>query len=802
MIFQLFFVLLFCVSSIGAQTILDTHLKDGLGVRGMTMGNAFTALGEGPGGAYYNPAGVALKGSQYSYENYDVQHANTKSFQAFHLYRSPIAYSNSSRKNLNDDAINLNAFTFARAGKKGLDWGITYKSVSSKVDDVTSTGWSSDLGLLLRLFPFMNVGVTGRDLFKKNVAVPTTYTAGLALFSPKRNLIFTSDLVYSEYNKKGEYNGHYGAEYHVSSGLVLRGGWYNERYTGSVNVVFPYLEFEYGVIRPANSSEEPQHVLSAKFGRGVDAYKRRRRYSLFKRDSFAKFAIGGSLIPGKSEVSLFGGYKIGTNDLLPLIHEAGQDKQCEGFIIRIGQLSSGLSGVGLIQEIRNELVRAKAKGKKVVVYLDGWATLNEYYLASVADKIMLPELGSISHLGLKVHVKKTKRMLENFGLQPMTITSGAQKASLSPTTAGLSAYQRSQVENLVSELYHQVVSDIRNSRNLDWEKVSTLFDGRLISAREAKAHGLVDELGYWRDINGAAAPSGNMTVNTHSLADYGPATQHKSLMGAFNRIVVMEVDGVITMGNNRSNILFGGKSTGARDIERVVNAIRRDFTVKGVILRVNSPGGSVLASDQIYTAIKRLKSAGKLVYVSMGNIAASGGYYVSMPADKIIANPGTLTGSIGVVSAFLNREELDRFLGIDHETIKTGKHMDAYATYKGMTDEEKALYQRHQDRFYYEFVDLVVDERNLTRSEVFDVAQGQVFTGNQAKRLKIIDEVGGLYDVVEEMSKELDIDYPEITYVRPRSRFSLPGIGGGGFLKYFGKLSELRSKTNNPDLIL
>ena len=466
---------------------------------------------------------------------------------------------------------------------------------------------------------------------------------------------------------------------------------------------------------------------------------------------------------------------MGSNDLLAAVNEAATTDSVKGFIVRIGQMNASLGSISLVQELRSELERARKNGKQVIVYIENWATLPEYYLASVADKVIMPELGTISHLGVELEVKKSQRFMEKFGFQQNVIASGAYKGSLNGSTAGLTEDDRIVLNEVIHSLHQQVVSDIRSNRNLNWEKVGPIFDGRLISAFDAKSLGLVDELGYWesakKQVEVALETSKNVRIEP--LAAYVDPPRFGSIFSPFNRIAVVEVDGNIDQGPNAQDAFVGGKITGSDHIEQVLDVVRRDFTIKGVLIRVNSFGGSLLASDQIYTAIERLKDSGKRVYTSMGNVATSGGYYVAVNSHKIYANPTTLTGSIGVISVFPNQAGLNEWLGFDVESIKTGEYMDMLSPNKKMTAQEKDMLTRFQKEKYTHFVTKVSENRNLTPDEASDVAQGQVFTGEQAKELKLVDELGNYFDAVSALAQDVGIEgRPEVVVYRPQPQMT------------------------------
>ncbi|MGE4169492.1 MAG: signal peptide peptidase SppA [Candidatus Margulisiibacteriota bacterium] len=756
----------FITSTLQAQTLVYDTLKSGGGIRAYGMGGAYTAVAENGEGVFYNPAGYALPGLFYKTDNGDYQANRYASFTSSQLVFAPFEYASWRKEDKTGSSVQVSAIGFGRQGSKGVDWGITYKSINEAYPGAQNTGWSSDFGLLVHFNRYMNLGFTAKDVFKQNVAVPTTFTGGVALFNPDQDFTLTADLIYDKKEGQAAALGRVGAEYAISDGLTIRGGMLEQQLTGGLSIQLPFVEVNYAVVSASDQNPTSMHMLGFKIGRGGTRPLPRRQYTLFKSKAYAEFALGGNVTEGKSEISLMGGEKIGTNDLVYLIHQAANDPTCEGFVVRIGSLPNTIASVGMVQDIREELAKSKANGKKVIMYLDDWSMLPEYYLASVADKIVMPELGVISHLGLALELVKTKTFLNNFGIEPVVIANGAYKDNLLGTTAPLSASQRIVWENVVNSLYSQVLFDIKDARHLDWKKTADIFDGRLISAREALSKGLVDKLGFYDDAL-ALVSSENEKPKVAQLAEFDNTDRQTFLFPSFNKIAVVEIDGMINLGQNETNFLYGGKGTGSDEISAITDRIKDDPTIKGVILRVNSPGGSVLASDHIYTAIQKLKKSGKMVYTSMGHLAASGGYYVSMNSDKIVANPGTLTGSIGVISMFQTIEGLHHLLGIDRDVIKTGKYMDLFSPNKTFTADEIGMIKKLQTLQYTGFTRKVSQNRSLTDKEVADVAQGQLFTGKQALDLKLVDKLGNFYDAVDDLAKATKIKgEPELVFFR------------------------------------
>ncbi|MFC1751907.1 signal peptide peptidase SppA [Thermoproteota archaeon] len=770
-------------SLIYAEDLLYDTLKSGMGVRALSMGGAYTALAEDGPALHYNPAGLSKPGGSYRYEYLDYKTTNYDEFGVHFVYASPFGLSNFHKYNKTGDTVDGTTFGFGYRGRKAIDWGLNYKTMQYKTAAKDYNGWSTDLGLLLHVMPGFDLGVTGHDIFKHNLPIPATVTTGFALSLFERTFILCGDVDYERINDNSHFITRFGVEYNITEGLTFRAGVFKDRLTGGAGLSLPFVKVDYGMIMPTDG-KGTQYLLSFTFGKGVIPPKPYQDRSIFKPKTFAEIQIDKDLVEGKSNYSLFDGAKMGTNDLLRMIHTAGNEPSCAGFLLKIGPVSASLSSVGLMQELRAELLKSKKKGKHIIAYIENWASLPEYYLASAADTIIIPELGTISHLGLELEIVKTKTFLNNFGIGTHVISSGAYKGILTPTSEELTEMDRAVLEDLIHDLYHQVLFDIKENRALIWAQVSQVFDGRLISASDALEKGLVDRLGYWSDAQdlakGNTSSTGNASEDMPPAANvlhkrdivpitaYDPPSLRPSLFGPFNLIAVIEIDGVIQE-NQKKSIFFTSKDTGADEIDEIAELLKDDYRIKGVILRINSPGGSLLASDRIYSAVEKLRKSGKTVYASMGNLAASGGYYVAMNADRIIANPGTLTGSIGVISFLQDYEKLHQILGIKTEIIKTGRYMDLFSSTKGLSDEELDLLNDFQAQKHQIFIQKLRESRNLSQEEAQDVAQGQILTGSQAKKLHLVDELGNFYDTVDLLAKSVNIQDPEIVFIRPKS---------------------------------
>ena len=745
--------------------------KHHMSVKSFGMANAYTAFAEGEAATLLNPAALSYPGASYSFQYLDYDQVDYPLYQAHYYYNKPFGFSSVIKEDFQGNKLTMNTLGFGVFSQNGVSWGLNYKSIIGNVDAQAVKGWSSDLGILVRLYPGLNLGFLVQDIYAKNLDLNTTLKGSVAGFFNNNLVAWALDFTYD--NQPSQVvTTRFGTEFLLSNSLVLRSGISQTSIFSGASLQLPFLNLDFGIKNDLKDSQGNYYSTSFKLGRGSDLTRFRKRYAMFKREAYAEMAIGGNVQQGKSELSLLGGYKIGSNDLLKLIHHANQDSSCRGYIVRIGNFRSSLTDLGLVQEIRDELLKSQKIGKKIIVYLEGSVGLSEYYLASLADIVIMPPLGTISQFGIDLEVRKATDFFRKLGINTTVFTSGKHKASTDLFSDSLTELDREHLNNLITDLFQDVKGQILESRSSIGDAIEIISDGSMITAKQAKDLGLVDRLAYWPDVY-SIVDDYDFKLEKLNLVDFMVLNQ-SSVFNFFNRIAVIEIDGSIMNGNNSSNFIFGGISTGADDFDKLVDQVSEDKNFRGVILRVNSPGGSVLASDRIYSAIERLKESGKTVYTSMGSIATSGGYYVAANSDKIYANASSITGSIGVMSSFRSFSKLGDELGVQHDSIKTGKFMDMYSSLNELDETEKNLIKNFQDTFYQEFVYKVKYNRQLTDEEVYAVSQGQLFTGKQAKYLKIIDDIGGFYDVVDDLAKDLNIDDPEVVFVRSTSSFRFP----------------------------
>lgn len=756
-----------------ANMSLYDFSKNSFTSKSFGFANAYTAIAEGEESIISNPAGLSYPGAGYSYHWLDVDNVDTSMYYGHFYYNKPFGFASITKKDFSGNHLKQNIFGLGFLGRNGVSWGANYRDIEGQVNGDSISGWSSDLGVLFHLFPWLKLGVNFKDIYSKDIDLNSSFNLALAGFHSKNSFLWTVESVY-ENDSEREIIMRYGAQVLLTDSLSVRAGIQQDELYSGATISLGFLQFDAGVANNWTNNDTAQYTAAFRFGGGSKIEKFRKRYALYKTSSYAEFSIGSSLNSGKSQFSLLGGFKLGSNDLLSLIHIANQDDTCKGYIIRVGELSSSLTSIALIEEIRAELLKSKKLGKKIFMYFEGNAGLPEYYFASISDMIIMPPLGTISNIGLEFERQNIVSFLDKLGITNHVFSSGEHKGKSSVFAKDWNSLNKFQIQTLIETVFNDTLNELKEQREVLKASLNSVSQGQMITAKEAKQLGFVDRLAYWADVH-KLVDDYEEDVNKIGIQEFIPI-KNPSIFSYFDKIAIIEVDGPITRGSNQSNFIFGGESTGADEFDKIIDNVKDSNDVRGVILRVNSPGGSVLAADRMYSAINRLKSANKLVYTSIGSMAASGGYYIASNSDKVYANSSSITGSIGVISSFLSFNILMKELGIETESIKTGKYMGMYSPFKELTKDEANMLKQYQDNFYQEFVQQVRIDRHLTDNEVYNVAQGQIFSGAQAKQYKLVDELGGLYTAIEDMGNSLGIETPNVVFVRNAKSLNLNNI--------------------------
>ncbi len=445
---------------------------------------------------------------------------------------------------------------------------------------------------------------------------------------------------------------------------------------------------------------------------------------------------------------------LGLNDILANIEKAKKDDKIKGIYM---DLSSIPAGIATIEEIREALLDFKESEKFIVCYSDNY-TQTAYYLGSVADKVYMNPTGRLYMTGLQSQVMFFKEALDKLGVEPQIVRYGKFKSAIEPFTKNeMSPENREQINTYMNSLWDHMAEGISEAREIDVETINELTNNLTHrKPEEAVKHGLIDSLKYKDEILKALkekSETDKREVQFVSLPKYTKTPKIKDYTGlAKDKIAVVYAMGSVMMGEGEEGTI------GSDRISRAIRKARRDSSVKGIVFRVNSGGGSALASDVIWREAK-LAAKEKPFIASLGDVAASGGYYIVAPADTIMASPNTITGSIGVFGLFFNSKELlNEKLGIHVDVAKTHKFADLGSPFRSMRNEERQIIKDEIVQTYETFVNHVAEGRDMTPEEVDEIGQGRVWSGADAKRIGLIDLYGGLEEAVALAAEKADIE--------------------------------------------
>lgn len=437
----------------------------------------------------------------------------------------------------------------------------------------------------------------------------------------------------------------------------------------------------------------------------------------------------------------------GLDDILSSIKKAKENENIKGIYIQANYLNCGYSS---LEEIRDALQDFKESGKFIVAYADTY-TQGLYYLSSVADKVLLNPKGMIEWKGLAASPIFYKDLLDKIGVEMQIFKVGTYKSAVEPFIATeMSPANREQITVYLNSIWQQITKDVASSRHISVDELNAAADRMMLfqPAEESVKCGLADTLIYKNDVrNYLKRMAGIDTDDDMPVLGLEAMTNVKKNVPkdkSGNIVAVYYASGEIIDYETTSPLASGTEPIiVASEVIKDLRDLKDDDNVKAVVLRVNSPGGSAYGSEQIWYAVSELKKE-KPVIVSMGDYAASGGYYISCNADTIVAEPTTLTGSIGIFGMFPNVKGLTDKIGLKFDVVKTNQYADFGALGRPMNDGEKSLMQMYVNQGYDLFLTRCSDGRDITKEELDKIAQGRVWTGSTAKELGLVDELGGL----------------------------------------------------------
>lgn len=464
------------------------------------------------------------------------------------------------------------------------------------------------------------------------------------------------------------------------------------------------------------------------------------------------------VFPGAAEQSL------GLLRIKQVIRHAKTDPKIEGIYLNANMV---MTGIASLRELRESILEFRESGKWVVAYAD-FFTEGTYYLATAADKIYLYPEGQVEFNGLATEVMFFKKLFDKLEVNPQVFRVGDFKSAVEPFMRdNLSEENKLQLNSILNSLYGRMLDEVAEARNIPLDQLKSVADKMLVQdARSAVKYNLVDSLLYDDQVKDELRGRLNLGDNERiSFVRYG---QYKKTVPTYssskNEIAVIVADGEIVPGRSDNNLV------GSATVVELVRKARTNDRVKAIVLRVNSPGGVFQAADQMWRELV-LASEQKPVICSMSDYAASGGYYLAMACDTIVAQPTTITGSIGVFSVLFDLSAfLDHKIGITSEEVKTGEYGDLVTVTRRLTDAEKAIWQKQTDAIYDTFTRKAAESRGMSQDALKKIASGRVWTGAQAKENGLADILGGFDDAIDVAARKANVgdDYRLRFYPQPK----------------------------------
>ena len=649
----------------------------------------------------------------------------------------------------------------------GVYFGTAYSWFNSGNKDYDKlTSW--DIGLLSRLSNTISIGIVARNLNRpsfKGVRTDRTYDASLALRPNTNRITLALNTTLYEEKKIKEATNSVSISFEPLDGVIFKGNYSNDRrFEISIGIGFPKLEF--GSYRRYDEDRKSDGGgiylnLSSDWNRSIFQM---RHYVLEMKNPDPE-----------------------------IILKAKDDNKVDGILIKIEQNEYGMA---TSQEIRDAIFDFRSKGKKAICYM-GIGGNKEYYIASACDKIYLNKAGSLNLYGIRSEFSSYKGFLDKLGVQADLYRIGKYKSATEMLTneAMSDAYKES-LNSVLDDLHDQMIKGIADGRKVSYDRVQEWIDRGPYTANEAKEADIVDDLIYADQIDDVSKQVIGRKVTKITDKEYEERKYRYYDWKEKPKIAVIYADGLMLPGKSVfSDSAIIPSIMGSDTITSAIKKARTDDSIKAIVLRIDSGGGSVFASDLIWREIMLTKGK-KPFIVSMADSSASGGYYIACPADVIIAEPGTITGSIGIITGKISLRGLYDKLGIKKEIIKKGENSDIYTDYNPFNDQQKMIVERQLNEMYDSFVNKVAQGRNLKEDYVDSIGQGRVWTGKQAKELGLVDRLGGLNQAIltavekanlkdkspdivrlpkrEFLWQRLSIENPSLLNIKPL--FYLPGV--------------------------
>ncbi|MFN8577134.1 MAG: signal peptide peptidase SppA [Candidatus Sericytochromatia bacterium] len=630
----------------------------------------------------------------------------------------------------------------------GLSLGVTYSNIQTTDNSNLSTN-SIDFGILARPANFLSVGLFARNINNPILGssiINRTYGLGLGIRPGGWDrLTVTLDGEWVEGSPANRIKGLLGLETEFINGVHLKGRvasdatFKNIAFGVEAGIAFPYISLGYGRVFDVESRDAVYAKLSLNKSRTI--------FEGEESDA-AEITLNGAIQSVKNiNVGLFSvESRNSVFDYLENIEKAKNDRSIGAIILNMKNFSSGLADN---EEIRNKLIDFKSSGKKVIAYISS-LDMKQYYLATVADYIVMHPIGEIQLQGIGGTQYFYKGLMDKVGVEAQYEKIGKYKSASEPLTrTNSSDPEKEQTNDLLKDFYNNMSKNISKSRGITEQQLKEIVDKKtIINSNDSKDLKLIDKIAHYDEMGKIVADflkkKGRYNVVKIAYVDYKKYNWRDE-----NKIAIINASGTIIEGESTRDFLSGETTIGADTIARMLDKARKDDDIKAVVLRVDSGGGSALASDIIGREISRYKDEKKPIVISMANVAASGGYWLTTDADKVLANENTVTGSIGVFTGKINIAKLLDKLGVTTESFKIGDHADAFTETRAFNEEELKILRESTKNIYRTFLERVATGRKMTVAKVDELGQGRVYSGTRAKTLNLVDEIGGLDKAIQ-----------------------------------------------------
>ncbi|GIW21821.1 MAG: hypothetical protein KatS3mg068_0828 [Candidatus Sericytochromatia bacterium] len=633
---------------------------------------------------------------------------------------------------------------------QGISTGISYSHIQTSDNTNFSTS-SFDFGLLSRPTDFLSIGFVLRNIntpIIDKTIINRTYALGLGFrpFSWDR-LSINLDTEWVEGSNIEKVFTNLGFESEFIDGIVLKGRlattpkFDNFSFNTELSLNFPYISVGYGRTLDKRTKDAFQFKITLNQNRSI---------FLANNSKFAEIKLSGNIKSTKeNRINIFGTQKRDSLfDYLEDIDKAKNDKQISGIVLYFDNYNSSLA---VNEELKDKIIDFKKSGKKVVSFIKN-IDLKQLYLASVSDYIVMHPLGEINLSGIGFTNLYFKNLFDKLGIIVEFESVGKYKSAIEPyIMKRASEYDREQNIDFLKDLYEEIINQISESKSIDKDKLNKLINELfIIDSKTAKDLRIVDEISHYDEIENILSRLNNVR-GKYPLVDISKINYKQYNWKDENIIAIVNASGLISEGYSSRDFLSGENIIGSDTIARILNILRKNQDVKAVILRIDSGGGSSLASDIISREIELFKQENekKPIIISMGDIAASGAYWISVFGDKILANKTTITGSIGVFTGKISYDKLLEKIGITTDSFKINDNADVYSNLRRFKDNEKKIIKKSAENIYRLFLEKVAKGRNIPIEKVEEIAQGRIYSGKKAKEINLIDEIGGITKAID-----------------------------------------------------